>query len=167
MPATTLLFLFLAISLIPKMDHMEVVRVARNVEFVSSQDSQSRQKPPFEKVAGADVTDKDDGTRFALNSYRARDGLEVSELHGSFESAARAEYYFDKYVSRAVSVDRRGIKRDRKGRPIGKRAQFISRLDPPESKDVPAVIWTSGTNLYELTSDSFPHILSLEKELTP
>lgn len=123
------------------------------------------------KVAGADVTDNDDGTRFALNSYRARDGVMVSELHGSFESTARAEYYFDKNLSKAVRVEHRGIKRDRKGKPVGKRAQIISqvisRVDPPESREVPAILWTSGTDFYELTSDSLPHILSLEKDLTP
>jgi hypothetical protein len=167
MPVTTLLFLFLAISLIPKMDHMDVVRVAGNVEFVSSQNPQSRPKPTFDKVVGADVTDKDDGTRFALNTFRARDGVMVSELHGSFESTARAEYYFNKDVSQAVRVDHSGVKRDRKGKAIGKRAQIIVRLDPPESGDVPSVLWTSGTDFFELMSDSLPHILALEKELTP
>lgn len=171
MPATTLACLFLAISLLARSDHVDVVQIAGNADSVSPQNSQSRRKPPFEKVAGADVTDNDDGTRFALNSYRARDGVMVSELHGSFESTARAEYYFDKNLSKAVRVEHRGIKRDRKGKPVGKRAQIISqvisRVDPPESREVPAILWTSGTDFYELTSDSLPHILSLEKDLTP
>jgi hypothetical protein len=170
-PASTFACLFLAIGTLARSNYVSVIQIAENVDSVSQQNSQSRRKPLFEKVAGADVTDNDDGTRFSMNSYRARDGVMVTELHGRFETTAGAEYYFDKHLLKAVSVEHRGIKMNRKGTAIGKRAQIISQVvsqvDPPESRDVPAILWTTGIDFYELTSDSLPHILSLEKELTP
>jgi hypothetical protein len=98
-PATSL-YLFLAMRLFSESNLVGVLQIRGKGESVSLQSSESRRKPPFEFAARADVTDKDDGTRFALNSYRARDGVMVSKLHGSIESAARAEYYFNKNVHR-------------------------------------------------------------------
>jgi hypothetical protein len=139
---------------------------ARTFSFrvsASQQKAAPRVAPQFTVESQGDVLDEG-GRRLALTGYRATDGVLVTNVHGIFDSPSEADSYFEKETAKAMKVVRRGLKKNRKGDSVGRRAEVLYPPSPPNTKAVPAVLWTDGTSYYVLISPSLPDILSLEKK---
>jgi len=99
-------------------------------------------------------------------TYQASNGTILTVFQGGFRSPAQAQAYLEKQIAQATRVIRRGVKKDKKGKVIGERAQG---LFPVQLSDIPipAVLWTNGADYNEILASSVPTILKLESTLTP
>jgi hypothetical protein len=116
------------------------------------------------KIIGRGESRDEDGNQFALTAYRSPDGRKLTAINRGFDSERLSEQYLEKQTAKASRVIKVEPKTDRTGRVVGKRAEIMFS---PGAREIPAVLWTQGSQFHEIVSDSLPSILSLEKQLSP
>ena len=119
----------------------------------------------FKQMSVGEALDENK-VHLGIATYQASNGTILTVLQGGFKSPAQAQAYLEKQIAKATRVIRRDVKKDKKGKVIGERAQG---LFPVEHSDVPtpAVLWTNGADFNEILASSLPTILKLESTLTP
>lgn len=106
-----------------------------------------------------------DGTRLAIHTYMASDGVRVALVSETHPSASSARLKLAERVKDAREVIIRGSKLDRKGKEIGERVVIRFRAPEAPKNELAAVIWTEGRYLRYLESQSLHHVLELENKL--
>ena len=119
----------------------------------------------FKQMSVGEALDENK-VHLGIATYQASNGTILTVFQGGFVSPAEAQAYLEKQIAKATRVIRRDVKKDRKGKAIGERAQV---LFPSDHSDVPtlAVLWTNGADFNEILAFSIPTILKLEAYLTP
>jgi hypothetical protein len=120
-----------------------------------------RHSPSFTNTMMGELRDED-GTHLAFTSWQAPDGWRCELIHNEFPSSVAAEEYLEKQTAKAVKVLKRGNIRDRNGKIVGKRVEVIFGTSG-SNREGPAVLRTNGPQFYLVLSDSFRHILQVEK----
>jgi len=118
----------------------------------------------FKIVLAGEALDEDK-VHLGITDYLASDGVGLTVIHNTFSSAAIAQEYFEKVLTKALKVNERGDKKDTAGKVGGKRANAIVPAGKPD-KQIPALLLTYGPEFYEIQSSSSPDSLIMEMRLT-
>ena len=97
---------------------------------------------------------------FGYHGYKASDGQRLRSKYGELRTEDEANRYFDWSLAKAARVITEGDKFDRKGKPVGRRAEVS--LNPDRSSY--AVMWTHGAMFREILADDLAHAIALEKQ---
>jgi len=119
----------------------------------------------YEAVIRGQLVDEDENP-LAFTSFSVADGTKLLEMHKFCASPSQAVAYLNRQISKAQKTVNRGQKIDRKRKVVGRRAEIRVNVEGSHDKDW-AVMWTDGSDFYELLSQSLCHILELERRLTP
>jgi hypothetical protein len=133
-------------------------------------DKAARKRLEFHLLSLCDAIDADAtkaGFRTALFSnvhlgcskFRAPDGEVLVEYDTEFRSADEAIRYLDWEVARSVKVIRRGVKLDRKGNSVGRRAEVELTSDQSYS----VLMWTHGAFFHLIQAKSRADAEELER----
>lgn len=106
-----------------------------------------------------ELVDKD-GTHLGFTDYKASDGITLQALYNDFGTPSEAEIELEKEIKAAAKVVEIGVKKNKEGTSVGRRAQIILRA--PRVK-WSAVLWTDGRSFHEIESRSLRDILELER----
>jgi hypothetical protein len=142
-------------------------REARDLSGTGLQSAGKASRPEaivFKPVLAGEMTDPD-GTHFSITDYKAPDGVVLAVKHNEFPSDVAAREYFNRAIGKVTKIIERGAKKDRAGKIVGERAEFIAPMDR-FSETVSGVLLTFGSHFYQITSSSVLDNRKLEKQLT-
>jgi len=103
-----------------------------------------------------------DEAKLSVTSFKTPGGTKVSALHGTFRSSEEATRYFDRTVGASAKLVQQGQKLNKKGRPIGWRAE-VTLLPQGSASQSWAVVWTDGKDYWEILSATLADAAELEK----
>jgi len=107
-----------------------------------------------------------DGVHLAVASYEASDGVVLALTHYQCVSAVAAQEYFMRAIGKVTRITKRSKKKDKAGRVVGERAEGVFPASSPNEETTSAVLWTFGSDLYEIRSSSLRDNRELEKLLS-
>jgi len=107
----------------------------------------------------------EDGTHLAFRSYKSADGTLVTVIHTEFKSPVAAQEFFERQIVKAARVHAKGVKTNRQGAVVGKRAEMELDSGRP---NVPfhAILWTNGTDFFRVQSMSAKDTAEFEKSMS-
>jgi hypothetical protein len=133
------------------------------------QESKARaylQERQFKVVLVGEIKDPD-VSHIGFTNYKAKDGATATLIHYEFPSPTSARDYLEKRLSRdkKLRIIERGNKMDRKKVSVGMRvyAEFASDSSSAPMQDI---LWTNGSNFYEVTAISLKDALAFENAFT-
>jgi hypothetical protein len=122
------------------------------------------QSEPFVEVSSG-VGHAPDGTRLIFRDYKTADGTGADIALGTFASPALAKAQLHRWLELPHKPTKVEDKVDPSGKVIGERV--VASFKDVDGKDVTKVIWTEGSEYFEIGSLSLSTALNLEKWIRP
>ncbi len=122
------------------------------------------QKEEVFKLLGMGEKKTAAGTHLGFKIYEGTSGTKVVVTHGNLRSPAKAETELQQWLDAAKKIISRDEKKNILGLKVGYRA-VATYVDPNTKEDFTAVMWTNGSDLWEVDSSSLPTALDFEKRI--
>lgn len=134
------------------------------------QDASASQGQPshhvFTPLATAKAIPMEGASQASVHSFKADDGTLVYQSDDWYKSTSEAVGALDRLTKKASRIIKRGIKKNAKGRIIGKRVELVYGQSQKTSPEI-VIAWVDGDNLIRLRAASLPLLLDFESQFYP
>jgi hypothetical protein len=120
------------------------------------------QKGTIWSLIGTGEMEARDGTPFSFKTYKAANGITVTEAHGDFPSTEKAMAELNFQKAQAKKIVKEEPVRDSHGNALGRRVVAFRR-DAESQVVVAEVFWTEGASFYSILSVSLQTVLDWGK----